>query len=163
MILIKWLYGILLDKIDLNLYLKNIIKMLMVFYYYLMLLVNKLLIMFQIGWKDVKENFNKNINSEYGQESENALYLIGNKIDLPNIVISKEQTETEAKSRGMKYFEISCKINMNIPEVMNRMIMECHMKANHIKNIKNIFILYDDKYPSNNNKIGGCFGDREKK
>ena len=89
--------------------------------------------MFQIGWKDVKENSNKNINSEYGQESENALYLIGNKIDLPNRVISKEQTETEAKSLGMKYFEISCKINMNIPEVMNRMIIECHMKAKILK------------------------------
>ena len=83
--------------------------------------------------KDVKENSNKNINSENGR-SEIALYLIGNKIDLPNRVISKEQAETEAKSLGMKYFEISCKINMNIPEVINRMIMECHMKTNNFRN-----------------------------
>ena len=112
--------------------------------------------------KDVKENSNKNINSENGQP-EIALYLIGNKIDLPNRVISKEQAETEAKSLGMKYFEISCKINMNIPEVMNRMIMECHMKTNHIKNIKDIFILNDNKNPNNDDDKGGCCGDKKKK
>ena len=108
--------------------------------------------------KDVKENSNKNINSENGQ-SEIALYLIGNKIDLPNRVISKEQAETEAKSLGMKYFEISCKTNMNIPEVMNRMIMECHMKAN---NISNVFKL-DDRPKPNQNDTGGCCGDKKKK
>ena len=113
--------------------------------------------------KDVKENSNKNINSENGQESEIALYLIGNKIDLPKRVISKEQAETEAKSLGMKYFEISCKINMNIPEVMNRMIMECHMKTNHIKNIKDIFILDDNKNPINDDDKGGCCGDKKKR
>ena len=108
--------------------------------------------------KDVKENSNKNINSENGQ-SDIALYLIGNKIDLPNRVISKEQAETEAKSLGMKYFEISCKTNMNIPEVMNRMIMECHMKAN---NISNVFKL-DDRPKPNQNDTGGCCGDKKKK
>ena len=79
--------------------------------------------------KDVKENSNKD-----GKESEIALYLIGNKIDKPDRVISKETAETQAKSLGMKYFEVSCKINMNIPEVMARMIMECHMRTNHIGN-----------------------------
>ena len=77
--------------------------------------------------KDVKENSNKD-----GKESEIALYLIGNKIDKPDRVIQRETAETQAKSLGMKYFEVSCKINMNIPEVMARMIMECHMKANHL-------------------------------
>ena len=109
--------------------------------------------------KDVKENSKKNINSENGQESEIALYLIGNKIDLPNRVISREQAETEAKSLGMKYFEISCKNNVNIPEVMNRMIMECHMKANHIDNV---FKLDDVPNPKDPEK-GGCCGDKEKK
>ena len=106
--------------------------------------------------KDVKENSNKNINSENGQP-EIALYLIGNKIDLPNRVISKEQAETEAKSLGMKYFEISCKTNMNIPEVMNRMIMECHMKANNIHNIK----LEDDDVHDPDDS--GCCGNKKKK
>ena len=108
--------------------------------------------------KDVKDNSNKNIKSENGQEAEIALYLIGNKIDLPNRVISKEQAETQAKSLGMKYFEVSCKINMNIPEVMSRMIMECHMKTNHIDNC---FTLKPTNSTGQHKK--GCCGGGEKK
>ena len=110
--------------------------------------------------KDVKENSSKNITNENGQESEIALYLIGNKIDLPNRAISKEQAETQAKSLGMKYFEVSCKINMNIPEVMARMIMECHMKTNHIDNC---FKLNPKTGGSEHKKGGCCGGDKEKK
>ena len=84
--------------------------------------------------KDVKANSSKTISNDANKQENISLYLIGNKIDLPNRVISKEKAEEMAKSLGMKYFEVSCKINMNIPEVMARMIMECHMKANHIDN-----------------------------
>ena len=106
--------------------------------------------------KDVKENSNKD-----GKESEIALYLIGNKIDKPDRVIQRETAETQAKSLGMKYFEVSCKINMNIPEVMARMIMECHMKANHIKDP---FIITIDNNNSGGEKPkGGCCGGDSKK
>ena len=84
--------------------------------------------------KDVKENSNKKISNDSNTQSDISLYLIGNKIDKPDRVISREKAEEMAKSLGMKYFEVSCKINMNIPEVMARMIMECHMKANNIEN-----------------------------
>ena len=104
--------------------------------------------------KDVKENSNKE-----GKESEIALYLIGNKIDKPDRVISKETAETQAKSLGMKYFEVSCKNNMNIPEVMARMIMECHMKANHIDNC---FKLTPAKQ-GDQIKKSGCCGDSKGK
>ena len=113
-----------------------------------------------IWMKDVKDNSSKNISNENGKESEIALYLIGNKIDLPNRVISKEQAQTEANSLGMKYFEISCKINMNIVEVMNRMIMECHMKSNHIDNCFKL----NPRVPEGIHKRGGgCCGDKEGK
>ena len=104
--------------------------------------------------KDVKENSNKD-----GKESDIALYLIGNKIDKPDRVISKETAETQAKSLGMKYFEVSCKINMNIPEVMARMIMECHMKTNHIENC---FQLTPAK-STGDAKKSGCCGEGKKK
>ena len=104
--------------------------------------------------KDVKENSNKD-----GKESDIALYLIGNKIDKPDRVITKEAAETQAKSLGMKYFEVSCKINMNIPEVMARMIMECHMRTNHIENC---FQLKPVK-PGNIKKKGGCCGEKKDK
>ena len=77
---------------------------------------------------------NKIITNDANNQSDISLYLIGNKIDKPDRVISREKAEEMAKSLGMKYFEVSCKINMNIPEVMARMIMECHMKANKIDN-----------------------------
>ena len=112
--------------------------------------------------KDVKDNSNKNINSEAGQDSEIALYLIGNKIDLPGRAITKEQAETQAKSLGMKYFEVSCKINMNIPEVMARMIMECHMRANHIADPFKIK-LSTNKAGGEKQKGGCCGGDSKKK
>ena len=98
--------------------------------------------------KDVKENSNKD-----GKQSEIALYLIGNKIDKPDRVISKETAETQAKSLGMKYFEVSCKINMNIPEVMARMIMECHMRTNHIEGS---FPIEPIKPSQDKRRNGGC-------
>ena len=64
---------------------------------------------------------------ESGKDSKYLLYLIGNKIDKPDRVIQKDTAESLAKSLGIKYFEISCKINMNIPEVISRMIFECSM------------------------------------
>ena len=76
---------------------------------------------------DVKENSGK--TNENGNKSSITLFLIGNKIDLDGREVSKEQAEMEAKSLGVKYFEISCKFNMNIPEVMQSMIMECYKKV----------------------------------
>ena len=103
--------------------------------------------------KDVKANSSKAISNDANKQENISLYLIGNKIDLPNRVISKEKAEEMAKSLGMKYFEVSCKINMNIPEVMARMIMECHMKANHIDNC---FQLAPAKKGDDKKKKGCC-------
>ena len=74
--------------------------------------------------KFVKDNSNKNITND-------SLYLIGNKIERPDRIITKEKAEELANSFGIKYFEISCKLNMNIHEVMARIIMESHMRINH--------------------------------
>ena len=76
----------------------------------------------------------------------------------PERVIPREKAEEMAKSLGMKYFEVSCKINMNIPEVMARMIMECHMRANHIENC---FQLSPAK-TGGESKKGGCCDSKKK-
>ena len=81
---------------------------------------------------DMKENSNLVIGQEGNPQI--PLFLLGNKIDSLERVISREQGKKLATSLGMKYFEISCKINMNIPEVMSQMIMESYMKTNHIDN-----------------------------
>ena len=95
--------------------------------------------------KDIKDNSNK--------ESNIIIYLIGNKIDLNERVVTKESAEELAQSLGMKYFDVSCKNNINVSEIMSRMIMECHMKANHITNC---FKLDLTKRKDNTNKRGCC-------
>ena len=72
---------------------------------------------------------------------------------MPERVITKEKAEEFAKSLGLKYFEISCKINMNIPEIMARMIMECLMKNTKIKDI---FQLKPVKKSENRDRRGCC-------
>ena len=104
---------------------------------------------------DVKENSNRRIGDGNNQ-SEITLFLLGNKIDCPDRVISSEQGEKLAGSLGMKYFEISCKLNMNIPEIMSRMIMESYMKANHIENEKDFFKLSPKKIKRQSEKKSCC-------
>ena len=81
---------------------------------------------------DVKENSNFVVGGD--GDDKIPLFLLGNKIDSIDRIITREQGEKLASSLGIKYFEISCKINMNISEVMSRMIMESYMKINHIDN-----------------------------
>ena len=95
--------------------------------------------------KDVKDNSNK--------ENDVVIYILGNKIDMPERVITKEKAEEFSKSLGLKYFEISCKINMNIPEVMARMIMECLMKNS---GIKDVFQLKPAKKGEHRDRRGCC-------
>ncbi len=93
---------------------------------------------------DVKQNSKRSVEGGNGQLPI-TLFLLGNKIDVTERiqenddnkdlhprVISTEQGEKLASSLGMKYFEISCKINMNIPEIMSRMVMETYMKSHNI-------------------------------
>ena len=101
---------------------------------------------------DVKENSNRR-NSISGKESNITIYLIGNKIDLPNRQVTKEQAEKQANSLGVKYFEISCKMNMNIPEVIYNMIIDCYIKA---KKNKNGFEISSEKSKKYDNKNSNC-------
>ena len=108
--------------------------------------------------KDVKDNSTRNIKSETGKEGGIPIYLIGNKIDKPDREICREEAEKQAQSLGMKYFEVSCKINMNINEVICRMVLET-LKNNQTENN---FQLKSGK-AGNNKKGGGCCGDGKKK
>jgi small GTP-binding protein len=71
---------------------------------------------------------NQNCNS--GNQNGPVIFLIGNKLDKLERVITREQAEDKASFYGVKYFEISCKLNINIQEVYSRMVLEC------TKNIK---------------------------
>ena len=77
------------------------------------------------------------------------IFLLGNKIDAPERVITSEQGKKLAGSWGIKYYEISCKLNLNITEVMSRMVMESYMKIN---NIDNCFKLLNKKHKKKSEK-----------
>ena len=106
---------------------------------------------------DVKENSNKNTNNQTGKEVGIPIYLIGNKIDKPNRAVNREEAKKQAQSLGMKYFEVSCKLNMNINEVISRMVLESLKNSQAEGNIQ----LNSGK--SGNSKKGGCCGDSKKK
>ena len=78
---------------------------------------------------DVKDNSSKSISpGENGKPPEISLYLLGNKIDKDGRVISKDEAEKMAHSLGMKYFEISCKYDVNVPEAISEMIYDGIMR-----------------------------------
>ena len=102
--------------------------------------------------EDIKKNTN-NKKSENEKDSGVKIFLIGNKIDAPEREVTKEEAKLKAKSLGLKYYEISCKTNMNIPEVMQDMVMECYQKA--LKNEKG-FQLTSNDYNRNKGKKKCC-------
>ena len=69
------------------------------------------------------------VKNHIGNPTENKkgpiIYLIGNKLDKTDRVISREEAENKAGLYGIKYFEISCKLNINIQEMYSRMVFEC--------------------------------------
>ena len=104
---------------------------------------------------------NINDNSDKNEGKERNIYLIGNKIDLNGRVISRNNAQTFANNLGLKYFETSSKIDLNINEVFSRIIMECHMNISKIndvfvKSTKNSVITDINNSRSNENEGGGC-------
>ena len=98
---------------------------------------------------EIKIHSNKSINND---EDKNKLivYLLGNKIDMERDVIKKEG-EKMANELKIKYFEISCKTNININEVINRLIIECYNNSSSENNIK-----LGNKKESKNKNNGCC-------
>lgn len=110
--------------------------------------------------KDINENTNKSQGTSNGLDPSLTIYLLGNKVDmLEKRVVSKQKAETEANALGMKYFEISCKLNLNIPEVMNNMILDCYKRT---AGVTDVFQL-KTKSRGNAAKKGGCCGGDKKK
>ena len=82
-----------------------------------------------------KQSFNdlslwmKELNKHVGNSGENkkgpVVYLLGNKLDKLDRVITTDEAEEKANFYDIKYFEISCKLNINIQEVYSRMVVEC--------------------------------------
>ncbi len=90
------------------------------------------------------ENIQNSIGNN-NEEKKYSIFLLGNKIDLNKRIILKEDAENLANNLGLKYYETSAKINMNVNEVVSRMILECHM---NISNSNYCFIKSKDSTAS---------------
>ena len=93
--------------------------------------------------KDLKTNSSPDIK----------VFLIGNKCDMVNErQVNKDTAEAFAKNLGMQYHETSCKLNMNITETINSMILECYKK---VSGVQNVFQLNKGN-EKKKEKEGGC-------
>ena len=81
-----------------------------------------------------------------------TIYIIGNKIDIKDRKVSYEEGEEMAKSLGFDYFEMSCKINMNVFEIMSRLIKDCIKKINP----NNVSLNTMVSFPRKKNKKQDC-------
>ncbi len=105
---------------------------------------------------DVKQNSNR---TKEGGEPDISLFLIGNKIDKDGRVVTRQKGEELAKSLGMKYFEISCKTNVNIHETMARMIIDCYKRVSDSSAPTNIQLSNEG---GQKKKKGGCCDKKNK-
>ena len=102
--------------------------------------------------KDIRDNTMKQVNAEGGDGL--IIYLIGNKIDIvEERVITREKAEKQANELNMKYFEVSCKANINIIDVMSKMIVDCFSKTT---GIKDAFALDNSTKEEKGKKRGCC-------
>ena len=101
-----------------------------------------------VNWlREIKENFNSP-----------AIILFGNKCDLPERQVTKEEAEIFAKQNNLPYFETSAKEKININEGFGKIANEAYKKfANTTKSGITL------KKNQENQKKGCCGGGDEKK
>lgn len=85
------------------------------------------LLLFDITDKDSFQNINLWMEdlTKNSRSLKQTIYLIGNKIDLPNRCISQEDAKELAEKLNLQYYEMSCKLNMNIYEIISRLFIDC--------------------------------------
>ena len=102
-----------------------------------------ILLFFDLEKPESFDNISKWIQdiNDNNNETNCILYLLGNKIDLSR-KISLEQANLKAKELNVKYFEISCKLNINIYdpvlEMINEILNKNINKTSHTISTKNL-------------------------
>ena len=107
------------------------------------------LLLFDVTKKKSFENINvwlENIKKNSRVNIKQTVYLIGNKIDLFDRKITKKEAKEYANNIGLKYYEMSCKINMNIYEIISRLFFDC---INNISEIENGFEIKKNRKKKN--------------
>ena len=117
-------------------------------------------LLFDVGCKESFDNialWMDQIKDNAKEKEKLTVYLIGNKIDDISRVVSKQEAEEKAQFLGLKYFEMSCRINMNVMEVTTRMIKDCCDKKFVNSENENFepSIQFIIKTPKNSNRRNG--------
>lgn len=82
-----------------------------------------------VGWlKDIQCNLSKNDNNTWLNSM--TLYLIGNKVDLQSRAVEYKEAVEFAMKNNIEYYEVSCKWNLNINEVIYNMVFTTYKKIN---------------------------------
>lgn len=89
-----------------------------------------ILILFDVTNEESFQNVERWVNDMKENEKflTQKIYIIGNKIDIKERKVTYEEGEELAKNLGFDYYEMSCKINMNVFEVISRLIKDCAKK-----------------------------------
>jgi small GTP-binding protein len=82
------------------------------------------------------------------------IVLLGNKIDIENRVVSKEQAKNFADAKNAQYFETSAKENTNVKEVFE--FIASKVKELNVTQSNNLNIKQDAKENHSENKTCGC-------
>ena len=124
--------------------------------------VDGILLLFDLSERNSFDNIsnwmksiNENTKSRFtNQNNDLTITLIGNKIDVERKV-SHEEINKLIQSLNINYFEISCKLNINVNDSIAYNIFECIKKINHIDlNFSNSTIL--ENLNQDENVKGGC-------
>ena len=100
-------------------------------------------------WMGELKEYYSNANKK---DKDPVIFLVGNKMDKEERVISKDEAEDKARFYRIKYFEISCKLNINVPEIYSRMVVEC-LKNSSVKSEQVSFSTKIEKKPKNNTNL----------
>ena len=88
--------------------------------------INGLIIFYDVTSKESFKGANNWLSEAKDNDGKGAiLYIAGNKVDLPNREVSREDGEKFASECKAKYYETSSKINLNINEILMDLILDC--------------------------------------
>ena len=109
-------------------------------------------------YKENEENDIDNDNmTNDNKNNDVVIYLLGNKIDMSQEyerAVTRKEIDDLAEQLNVKYYDICCKWNLNVEEIMARLIFDCHNK--NIPRVETIK-LTKNQY-TNNNKKECCSG-----
>lgn len=87
---------------------------------------------------EIKQNNAKTNSNGEALSDRTTIFMLGNKCDIPNRQVSKEEGEALGKTYNIEYVETSSKLNINIDEIITRMILDCYSKSSGLKDCFNL-------------------------